>query len=521
MTLAKPWNLCFGIETEYGIAVDEDAEADVVEESIQLVRAARDYGLPHLWDYGLEDPHVDARGFRVKELLQDTDEANFFSRDAQRDYSFQEIKSDLVLRNGARFYNDHAHPEYSTPECGTLRELVAQDKAGERIAAACARAVSAATGRTVRLYKNNTDYLGHSYGCHDNYLVARRVPWERLVAAMTPFLVTRQIYAGAGKVGWEGEDHVVASDGGYQIAQRSDFFTELVSIDTMNRRPIINTRDEPHAEAARYRRFHVIIGDANCAEFATWLKIGTTALVLEALQHEDALANPMDWADWQLADPLRALKDISRDCSHQWNITLADGTPSTAPALQRRYAEMVESVLGDNLTAHPEKAEVLAAWHETLDQLERDPLVLRDRLDWVAKLCLLEDFRAAEKLDWSAPWLQSLDLQYHLVDREEGLYDGLAEAGAVRRIVTEEDIRTAVAEPPESSRAYLRGKCIQRFAAQIKTAQWDHIIFQVGPEEKATRRLDLNQAFPGRELERLRTALDEAETLEAFLAAVE
>ncbi|MEM1057833.1 MAG: proteasome accessory factor PafA2 family protein [Verrucomicrobiota bacterium] len=510
----KPWDVCFGIETEYGIAVDEEPDADVVEESIQLVRAARDYGLPHLWDYGLEDPHVDARGFRAAELLQDTDEANFFSRDAQREYSFQEIKSDLVLRNGARFYNDHAHPEYSTPECGTVRELVAQDKAGERILAACAKAVGAATKRTVRLYKNNTDYLGHSYGCHDNYLVARAVPWDDLVAAMTPFLVTRQIYAGAGKVGWECEDSVLTAGAGFQIAQRSDFFTELVSIDTMNRRPIINTRDEPHAEAARYRRFHVIIGDANLCEFATWLKIGATALVLEALQHPGATAF---WEDWELDDPLLALREISRDQSHGWAVELAGRRRSDAVELQLAYADAVGQILGDGLAAHEEKAAVLAAWRETLEQLRRDPLALHDRLDWVAKLNLLEQFRATENLPWSDPWLQSLDLQYHLVDREDGLYDGLVEAGAVRREVDEEEIRTAVSQPPASSRAYLRGKCIQRFAAAIKTAQWDHIVFQ---HKRRTYRLDLNQAFPGREFERLRDALDQAPDLDAFLRAI-
>jgi len=509
-----PWDICFGIETEYGIAVDEEPDADVVEESIQLVRAAKDYGLPHLWDYGLEDPHVDARGFRAEELLQDTDEANFFSRDAQREYSFQEIKSDLVLRNGARFYNDHAHPEYSTPECGTVRELVAQDKAGERILAACAKAVGAATKRTLRLYKNNTDFLGHSYGCHDNYLVARAVPWDDVVAAMTPFLVTRQIYAGAGKVGWECEDAALASGAGYQIAQRSDFFTELVSIDTMNRRPIINTRDEPHAEAARYRRFHVIIGDANMSEFATWLKIGATALVLEALQHPDATAF---WEDWELDDPLLALREISRDRKYRWKVALAGRRTATAVDVQLAYADAVEAILGDELSQHEEKAEVLAAWRESLEQLARDPLALHDRLDWVAKLNLLEEFRAAEKLPWSDPWLQSLDLQYHLADREEGLYDGLVEAGAMRRMVTDADIRTAVSQPPESSRAYLRGKCIQRFAGSIKTAQWDHIVFT---HRRRTHRLDLNKAFPGRELERLRAALDNAASLDAFLKAI-
>ncbi|MEZ0298010.1 MAG: proteasome accessory factor PafA2 family protein, partial [Candidatus Methylacidiphilales bacterium] len=276
------WPVLFGLETEIGISIVENPGADVVEESIALVRSATQYGLPHLWDYTFEDPHQDARGFRAKELLQDTDEANYFSQDTRRELTFAEIKSDLVLRNGARFYNDHAHPEFSTPECATLRDLIAQDKAGERILEDCALNVTTHGGRTVRLYKNNTDFLGHSYGCHDNYLIARDIPWERVVRAMTPFLVTRQIFAGAGKVGYESED-ASGQGSGFQISQRADFFTELVSIDTMNRRPLINTRDEPHADNRRYRRFHVIIGDANMAQYATWLKVGTTALVLEAL----------------------------------------------------------------------------------------------------------------------------------------------------------------------------------------------------------------------------------------------
>ncbi|MCE0496849.1 MAG: proteasome accessory factor PafA2 family protein, partial [Methylacidiphilales bacterium] len=275
-THPPPWSICFGLETELGITVMEDPEADVVEESIALVRSAAQHGVANLWDYATEDPHRDARGFRVQELTQDTDEANYYSQDARRELTFQEIKSDLVLRNGARLYNDHAHPEYSTPECGTLVDLISQDKAGERLLEECARQVTRRGSRTVKLYKNNTDFRGHSYGCHDNYLIPRVIPWDRLVLAMTPFLVTRQLYAGAGKVGWEGEN--TPGTGGFQISQRADFFSELVSIDTMNRRPLINTRDEPHADPQRFRRFHVIVGDSNLSQFATWLKIGTTAL---------------------------------------------------------------------------------------------------------------------------------------------------------------------------------------------------------------------------------------------------
>src|SRR5271154_5581127 len=289
----------FGLETEYGITVDGVADLDVVRESIEIVRSYTEHGASMKWDYELEDPHQDARGFRAEELLQDTDEAAYFELDKNRPLSFQEIKSDLVLSNGARFYNDHAHPEYSTPECTTLREIVAQDKAGESILEECARRRNRklVEGQEVRLYKNNTDFVGHSYGCHDNYLMRRDVPWDRIVGDVVPFLVTRQIFAGTGKVGIESES-ATEQPGVFQISQRSDFFQVLVSIDTMNRRPIVNTRDEPHADPGKYRRFHVIIGDSNMSEIATALKIGTTALVLDLIEQGKAphieLANPIE-----------------------------------------------------------------------------------------------------------------------------------------------------------------------------------------------------------------------------------
>src|SRR4030088_1442406 len=197
-----------GLETEYGITVNGAENVDVVAESIELVRCYTENGALMKWDYELEDPHLDARGFRAKELLQDTDESAYYEIDKNRPLSFEEIKSDLVLSNGARFYNDHAHPEYSTPECTSLRQIVAQDKAGERILAECARRrnLKLPAEQQVRLYKNNSDFVGHSYGCHDNYLMRRDIPWEWLVRDVVPFLVTRQIFAGAGKMGVEGED---------------------------------------------------------------------------------------------------------------------------------------------------------------------------------------------------------------------------------------------------------------------------------------------------------------------------
>ncbi|HKB89412.1 MAG TPA: proteasome accessory factor PafA2 family protein, partial [Opitutaceae bacterium] len=226
----------FGLETEIGITRERAEGIDVVAESIALVRSATAPGVRARWDYKREDPHQDARGFRVKELRQDSDEANYFAQDASRPMSFAEIKSDLVLRNGARFYNDHAHPEYCTPECSTLLEMLQQDWSGDALLIDCAETVSAQSDNPVLLYKNNTDFRGHSYGCHENYLISRSLPWSALADGIQSFFVTRQIYCGAGKYGWEDEDRFVQP--GFQIAQRSDFFTELQSVDTMQRRPL-------------------------------------------------------------------------------------------------------------------------------------------------------------------------------------------------------------------------------------------------------------------------------------------
>src|SRR4051812_1120564 len=320
------------------------------------------------WDYESEDPHADVRGFRVPELRQDTDEANYFAQDAQRELSFVEIKSDLVLGNGARFYNDHAHPEYCTPECSTLEELLAHDRAGERILMRCARHLSKQLGSKVRLYKNNTDFLGHSYGCHENYLLPRSLPWDNLTNGIQAFLVTRQIIAGAGKFAVEAEDRFISA--AFQISQRSDFFSELQSVDTMQRRPIINTRDEPHANPQRFRRFHVILGDANMSPFATRLKVGTTALVLEALARNPKRVYPV------LNEPLQSLMSISRDPKFHWEVKLQDNRCSNALAIQREYWDAVSDLCD---LSDPCKASIVSEWNRALTDLEADPMRLKDR----------------------------------------------------------------------------------------------------------------------------------------------
>ena len=461
----------FGIETEYGITVDGAEPVDVVAESIELVRSYTEHGAHMKWDYHLEDPHRDARGFRAAELLQDTDESAFFEIDRNRPLTFEEIKSDLVLSNGARFYNDHAHPEYSTPECTRLREIVAHDKAGERIVAECARRrnLKLAEGQRVRLYKNNTDFVGHSYGCHDNYLMRRDVPWKRVVAGMLPFLVTRQIFAGAGKMGIEAES-AVGEPGIYQISQRADFFRVLVSIDTMNRRPVVNTRDEPHADPGKYRRFHVIIGDANMSEWATALKIGTTSLVLDLIERGVA-------PEIELEDPIAAVKSISRDQNHGWLVHLHDGRTTSAVDLQRLYLAAAQKL---DTPADAERTWLLTEWEKVLADLERDVAATRDRVDWVAKKFLLTAMQEEEGLASTDPWLQAIDLEYHNVVPEEGLFHELLRQGTMQSLVSEEEIKAAIFTPPDTTRAFFRGRAVAKFDHAITSVQWDEIVLGEG-----------------------------------------
>jgi Pup amidohydrolase len=499
----------FGLETEYGITLNGAENVDVVAESIELVRRYTEHGALMKWDYELEDPHLDARGFRAKRLLQDTDESAYYEIDKNRPLSFEEIKSDLVLSNGARFYNDHAHPEYSTPECTTLHQIVAQDKAGERILGECARRRNQKldTGHEVRLYKNNTDFVGHSYGCHDNYLMRRDIPWDRIVSGVLPFLITRQIFAGAGKMGIEAEG-AATQPGVYQISQRADFFSVLVSIDTMNRRPLVNTRDEPHANANRYRRFHVIMGDSNMSGWATAMKIGTTSLVLDLIERGEA-------PQLEIAQPLEANKSISRDQTYDWIIELKDGRKISAIDVQRIYLRAAAEI--DDPGQDDDRQWILEQWENILNDLERDPMATRDRVDWAAKKFLLNALQEEEKLSWNDPWLQSIDLEYHNVDFDRGLYYELARQGSIRRIVSEDEIKTAIFTPPETTRAFFRGRAVARFNDEITSIQWDEMVFANGSQ---SRRIALPEASLDARLDALNHAARNGKDFSEFMRAV-
>lgn len=490
--------LC-GIETEYGIAV-EGKDASDLHTEVGALLAACPLPAVDAWDYAAEDPRRDQRGFRVANLATDPEDAKL-ERPAPPTVGWRDLRADHVLTNGARLYNDHAHPEYSTPECLSLADLVAHDRAGERIVLTCARAYEARTGATVRLFKNNTDYHGFSYGCHENYLISRAVAFEAIIQGLLPFLVTRQIFAGAGKVGLERE---ASREPLYQLSQRADYFTEVVGVDTQHRRPLINTRDEPHADARRYRRLHCILGDANMSEYATALKVGTTSLVLSLI--ERGFAPP-----WQLLDPLGAARHISRDPTWRWEVALTDGHTLPAPELQRLYLKAArEAFTGED----GETDRVLDEWAEVLDTLQDDPMKLDDRLDWVIKRRVLDeaDMGEGEKADLDL--LQSLDLQYHDIDLEAGLYLALEQAGAVQRVVDEEAVRRAMSTPPPDTRAAIRGMCVSRFAEAVRGLSWAYVDLM---EDGRPVRIDMANLVDGRletaALERASTPRELAEII--------
>lgn len=496
----------FGIETEFGITRDDMPEMDPVIESMELVRAHLASSFERRWDYAGEDPHEDARGFRVSGLQQDREEDEFAQRDAHRPFSFHDMKSDLVLPNGARFYNDHTHPEYSTPECRTLRDLVAHDRAGERIVhRAAQRRNRLLGGAHLRLYKNNTDFHGHSYGCHDNYLVPRSIPFSALVAGLLPFLVSRQIIVGAGKVGTEAQESGWVP-GAYQLSQRADFMETELGVDTMHNRPILNTRDEPHADPRKYRRLHLIIGDANMCEYATALKVGTTRLVLDLIAR-GALPS------LELDQPVVAVKQVSRDPDMKAVIRLKDGRRLSALELQAHYCEAAHRELAGS---DEESDWLLKEWDETLRTLSDDRSRLVGKLDWVTKLWLIETFMREERIGWDDPWLASLDLEYHNVNPEQGLYLGLEAEGKAWRMTTDDGIEAALRSGPPDTRGGVRGLCVQRFPDEIQSIQWEQVRFNGGLR---SRTLDMRDLFDPQEVTRCAGIFKDAQSPADALAA--
>ena len=486
-----------GIETEYGIAVPGNPAANSMLTSSQVVNAyaaATARARRARWDFEEENPLRDARGFEVSRDGADPSQL-----------TDEEIGlANVILTNGARLYVDHAHPEYSSPEITNPRDAVLWDKAGERIMAEAARLAGLHPGSSpIQLYKNNVDNKGASYGCHENYFMSRSTPFADIVRHLVPFFVSRQVVTGAGRVGI-GQD---GSQDGFQLSQRADYFEVEVGLETTLKRPIINTRDEPHADPEKYRRLHVIIGDANLAEISTYLKLGTTALVISMIE-EGFLAT-----DLSVDRPVGALHDISHDPSLRQLVTLKDGRRLTAVQLQIEYAEQarkfVEDRYGQDVDAVT--ADVLERWESVLSRLESDPMSLSTEIDWVAKLAMLESYRERDRLDWSHPKLHLVDLQYSDVRPGKGLYHRLVAMGRMQRIVDDAEVEHAVHEPPEDTRAYFRGECLARYARHVAAASWDSVIFDL-PGRDALQRVPTleplrgTKAHVGALLERCRTA---------------
>jgi len=489
-----------GTETEYGISVPGQPGANAMVTSSQVVNAYQAATSARTrrarWDFEEENPLRDARGFDL------TREAADSSQLTDEDLGL----ANVILTNGARLYVDHAHPEYSTPECTNPRAAVVWDKAGERVMAEAALKAATVPGAApIQLYKNNTDNKGASYGCHENYLMRRATPFADIVRNLTPFFVSRQVVCGAGRVG-QGAD---GRNEGFQISQRADFFEVEVGLETTLKRPIINTRDEPHADPEKYRRLHVIIGDANMSEVSTYLKLGTTALVLAMIEERF-----LD-GDLALETPVAELRAISHDPTCRHLVTLRDGRKMTAVQLQMEYLDRARKYTEDRYGADVDEmtADVLNRWESILGRLAEDPMLTSKELDWVAKLELLEGYRTRDNLGWGHPRLQLVDLQYSDVRPERGLYNRLAARGRMVRIVSDDEVTRAMENPPDDTRAYFRGRCLQKYPDSVAAASWDSVIFDIPGHDSLQRVPTLEplrgtKAHVGDLIDRCRTATD-------------
>jgi proteasome accessory factor PafA2 len=485
-----------GTETEYGIIGRYDPDFDPISRTLLLINSYQnDVPLSSVWDYAQESLRSDPHALDLDGLYELPDQPDSLS-------------INKVLTNGARYYLDHAHPEYSTPECANLRDLVRYEKAGERILDRSRRLAEQALagGQQILVYKNNSDHKGNSYGYHENYLLDRNTPFRQIVEQLTPFLVTRQIFCGAGKVGAENGTEPVT----YQISQRADFFETEVGLDTMVKRPLINTRDEPHACREKYRRLHVIVGDANMSEYTLFLKVGTTALVLGMIEDQFI---PQSFA---LRDPVAAVKAISRDLTCQKPIVCDDGRTLSPLALQWEYFALAQRYC-TTVPVEPWAWDVLRRWEYVLGHLEHDPLALARELDWVMKWRLLTSYMDRHGENWQSARLTMLDLQYHDVRRDKGLYYLLERNGEVERMVSDADIEAAIEAPPEDTRAYLRGICLKRFRQQVFSVSWDSLAFTLA--EGDIKRLTLEDPLQGTRAH-IAAAIDTASSAAEFVAAL-
>lgn len=441
--------LC-GIETEYGLYIEGRGAEEQIDDAMALVRSYPSERRVN-WDYRFESPRADLRGFSVDRLTFDPEDAKF---DRGRRYrgADSEVRSDVILPNGARFYNDHGHPEYSTPECWSLDELAAHDVAGQAAVLRAARNYE----RPAKLYKNNTDFHGASYGTHESYLVPRALPFQALYEAVLPMLVVRPILCGAGKVGSESGQSCA-----YQISQRADFFSEPLNVETLFRRPIFNTRDEPHANPQEWIRLHVICGDANMIPAATKRKVGLVKLAIR-------LAEVGEAPKWNFSDAVSSAKAISRDDTMTFEASLSNRSWTNAYEIFESYFAAADRCLDD-----PELAAVIEDCRQLLPLVRENSHTAAASIDWMAKRTMLEQIMESEGSDWRDPSLTAYDLEYSNVDPEEGLYFALADMG-ITPPMPDESARLDHL-PQESTRAQARAAALK--FPELTAASWGFLIF--------------------------------------------
>lgn len=465
-----------GIETEYGIIAQgtESQYANPMTSSALLINAYL-HGKRTEFDFTDETPANDARigNAASAPIFPETHLVN------------------SMLTNGARYYVDHAHPEYASPEVATALEAVLWDRAGEEIMkSSMIEAKKLLVNGEIVVYKNNTDSKGNSYGCHEGYLVSRDVEFSEIVRCITAHFVTRQVFCGAGKVGSEHSSNDAVS---FQISQRADFMEEHVGLETTMKRPIVNTRDEPHADAAKYRRLHVIVGDANMCDFSTYLKVGTTAFILAMLEDGvDSFLEDMI----ELREPVQAIRAISHDTDMRVTVATNRGE-MTAIEIQEWYLEQAKKYAAhaDLTPLGGESArDILVAWEVTLDQLRTAPDKLNGKVDWITKKRIIDGYIARDGLEGDHSKLVAIDVQYHDV-RAGKLFDKMRERGEIHEMVSRDDVRRAADVPPESTRAYFRGRVLEKFADFVHSANWDSVTLDIG--EPSLKRIHTAEPMKG------------------------
>ncbi|MFQ5508714.1 MAG: proteasome accessory factor PafA2 family protein [Leptospirillia bacterium] len=463
-----------GSETEFGIASLDPGQQNHITNSLSLVGFCP--GLPSpecLWDYEGENPLLDLFGNTAAGERENPD--NYANRALNK-----------PLANGGRLYVDGAHPEYSTPEVSDPLELVRFEAAGERIANACRQNAERAIGRPLfTLYKNNSDGKGNSYGYHENYLVEQSVSPDRMLGLLLPYLITRQVFSGAGKVGAEHGRPACA----FQISQRADFFETVAEINTMVRRPLFNTRNEPHADPDQWLRLHVIPGDSNMSQVSSFLKVGTMALVLRMIE-DDALPGVP-----ALEAPVRDFLAVSRDLTLGANVACKDGTRMTPMAVQRIYLAAAKAYAA--ATPLPGSfPQVIERWESVLDALEADPLSPDREVDWIIKYRLIDAYLKHKGLEWDNPRAKAMDLQYHDMNPDKGLYHRVRDRGLVEELIHADDLAAAERTPPADTRAWFRGQCLARFGKGVYGVSWSSVLLDVGNE---IRRIPMLNPFKGTE----------------------